>query len=519
VSFWQRLFDALSGRSVARSPFPVRVELIPGELVARIHFIEDGELPGPGRCWAYVSEGLVRHGQQDIVFTLHCRPREAPAEFPRDPFQYFLDLFHQAERGKRVVAGDYHKFQHFLGLDGYVGMAYIPRESLPGVGLPERALTALLLTAPEVAVVEQLGSYRVLSLLGQLHWYYPCPPWSDRDRSSVLSPADLETSILSEFPALCIKGVTVRIDCGDARSSRHVGPSVGRQEPVDLGGRRRLVLNVRRDALPALRDQLARIPDQSPFALMTEPDPQARVRLVWKPGQDHMECFGTAGSDNSRITGGFVLFDPSAEGGEGGQICEDGFLVKLGRAAWVKLRGALLSGQAVSLPASSGLDPLTLLWTDQTYVNPIDGQRLTAEGGWLRYEPQGAQDEEETGSVIWKGSILLNPDEEYRQRLRDIDDLVRFGKDIDRTVQDFFTTGPLGSGEDLLLQCQVEPPGRASFQSSLRPGKLDEERVRGLYEALAGLEAFPVQHGPVRFQMVYTLWGGSGQPTMFDTRK
>jgi hypothetical protein len=185
----------------------------------------------------------------------------------------------------------------------------------------------------------------------------------------------------------------------------------------------------------------------------------------------------------------------------------------------VKLRGDLISGQAVSFPASSGLDPLTLIWTDQTYVNPIDGQRLTSEGGWQRYEPQGAHDEEESGPIICKGSILLNPEEEYRKRLRDLDDMIEFVRHVDHAVQGFFTTGPPGSGEDLLLQCQVEPPGRSSFQLSLRPGNLDEERVRGLYEALAGLEAFPVRQGPVRFQMVFTLWGGSGQPTIFDTRK
>jgi hypothetical protein len=517
VSFWQRILGGAARKSAPVTGFPCRRDLIPRQLAVHIYLIEDGELPGPGPCWAYVSEGLRRHGQQEVAFILRCRPGERQADFPDAPLPYFQSLYRQAEQGQRVAAGDYHKFKGFFGQNDPVGMAYIPREVLPGVDLPEDVLIAILLTGPEVAVVEQIGSYRVLTLLGQANWYFPCPPWSDRDRASVLSVRELESSVLSQTPVLYVKRVNVLM-----RSPQQSATPLPPRQVAELprcSEHQHLYLHVDRAALPALQDLLARLPDQSPFALMTEPHPRGNARLVWKPGQDHIRAIRPSHSDSTQMTGGFVLFSLSP-GEEGGDICEDGFLVLLSPTAWVKLRGGLLSGQSVAVAANGDRAPLTLAWNEAAYANPVDGQVVVASGGWECYHPPaGCRDTKEEGPVVWKGFIHLNLDREYRERLRNLDDMVRFMDVVDKTVREHFTAGSAAAGEDLVLECRVFPPGRAEFRLALRPCQLDGKRVDSLHEILADLETFSVRGGPVGFQMIFALWGGSGQPTLLDTQE
>jgi hypothetical protein len=251
---------------------------------------------------------------------------------------------------------------------------------------------------------------------------------------------------------------------------------------------------------------------------MSDPDLQANARLVWKPGQEHLRAIHPAVSDGSRRTGGFVAFVPASE--NGGQVCEDGFEVLLSLAAWLKVRGALLSGQSVFLPADGDGAAFTLEWNEQVYFNPIDGMRLEPEGGWQRYGPPAVRVAASTDEpAFWQGTMLLTSDEDMGQRLRRLEDLSEFMGVLDRTLRDFFTALPSGPGEDLLLDCQLLPGGKAEYHLALRPGNLDQENLRGLYERLAELRACPVQHGPVHFQMFFALWGGSGKPSLFTAKE
>jgi hypothetical protein len=317
-----------------------------------------------------VSEGLAARLGREMVFTLRRRPGEESARFPRDPLHFFADLYERVEQGHRPVAGDYARFAYpggFLGHHGLVGVAYVASELLdgadrgevlPGVDLHGPTLTAIFLHGPEAELAERCGSYRPLTLLGYTNRYYPCPPWSDRDRPCVFTAGDLEQSLLSDFPVLCVRGATVCLE-GSGRDPAGPSPVLYGLEQFTPG--RSLRLTVARDCLPSLRDFLNRIPEHVPFVVVTDPHPSASARLAWRPGQGRVEAIMPNGSDGSRLTGGFVAFLPSDDL-EFGNVHEDGFAVALRAAAWRGLRRALETGRPYALPPPDGWLGFILEW-------------------------------------------------------------------------------------------------------------------------------------------------------------
>src|SRR5262245_40546552 len=213
MSWWKRLLgrsDKPPGPAPKLPPavpvkrrVPKYIDVLPGELAIRV-FVHEIPIGDEGiLCWSYVTDGLRRHGQQEMVFTLRRRSEEGEADFPQDPLAFFADVHGLARDGKRVEAGGHTIFTPrvpFLGLNSTVGMAYVPAEDLPGVNYPAPTLAAILLRGDEVHATPVIGSYRVLSLLGGHCRYYPTPPWSDRDRPPVLSRAELEQSLLTRTP-------------------------------------------------------------------------------------------------------------------------------------------------------------------------------------------------------------------------------------------------------------------------------------------------------------------------------
>ena len=85
--------------------FPVTVEIIPGELSARVYLHEICATGGRIPCWSYVSDGLGAHQHREVVFTLRRESGEADAAFPEDPLRLFGTMYRLAAQGKRVTVG------------------------------------------------------------------------------------------------------------------------------------------------------------------------------------------------------------------------------------------------------------------------------------------------------------------------------------------------------------------------------------------------------------------------------
>ncbi len=355
-------------------------------------------------------------------------------------------------------------------------------------------LAAIALTGDEIDVARTFGMTRVLGLLGQSYRRYPCPPWVDRARNSLVSMKEMnEQSILAKVRRSNARGAHV-IQESDARGARVI------QE------KNRITLRALTGARPQLQSLLTRISPSEALALLTEPDTKASACLVWQPGQSQPTVITPGGSDISRLTGNFIMFLPSlAENGN--QMLEDGFSVFLTKDAWQAVRQALESGKPISIKAANGEVVFALEWIEQSYVNPVDGRRYEAEGGWEIYEPQMPASRKKDDVANVEKYVLLTSQEEIAARISD-DAFVDFAQRVAQVVEKLFKSLPRQAGQDLYVQCDIQPGRKAEYKLASRPG-INDKIMQQLWEKLSALNA-PEVKGLVSFQIIYTIWGGPG---------
>jgi hypothetical protein len=136
-------------------------------------------------------------------------------------------------------------------------------------------------------------------------------------------------------------------------------------------------------------------------------------------------------------------------------------------------------------------------------------------GGMLQvaHPPREAPARAPDGVVDWKAGVLLN-DAPLAERLGSAKVLADFELALHRAIQDHFSVLTPTPGEDIALDCHLFPGERPHFEVALRPAELDYECIQELYERLLGVPAPTTRGGPVHFQMLFTLWGGSGKPIL-----
>lgn len=440
---------------------PKYVALVPEELDVRVFRHSVDSVDGPVSCWSYVTDGLRRYGQKDVVFTVRRLPDESDDAIPRDPLDLFKLLFRRARGGRFVDVGGYSRFARaggFLGNHGAVGMTYLPALPLRGVNYPDKPLAAVLITADEVEVVRAQGAYRLLSLLGYRSNYFPYPPWSDRARGGLLTPKDVKNSLLGHLPLVFAPGLMTRRQNGLVylHWSNEKGPD-------DFAKR------------------LADMP-KGPFALMTDADPDAKARLVWKPGMS-VETIAVDNRPDATMTGGFLAVFPTSSD-EHAVVCEDGFAARLQPATWRKVCRALVDGETMTLPASNaGLGLSVGLPGHDEPVRQVSTQ-------------------------------FFLPDESVSERIR-TEELAAFERRVGNVVEDHFADLKPGAGQALTLFCAVRPGPRARFWVDCQPRKLVNGGLKLLQRRLDGLKPTQVS-APVAWAMRFNVWGGTGDPRDFS---
>ncbi|MBY0229199.1 MAG: hypothetical protein K2W96_07985, partial [Gemmataceae bacterium] len=304
MSFWQRLFGFGGGTapddpSNQAAPFSWNEDLDGGKLRVAVTRHALGLAGQSFPCWTYATRGLAAAGQKEIVLTLRCEKGEK--EFPRDPLPLFVQFLRLAEQGRTLDEGDYACFQvpgGFLGTTEQTGLACIRAERLPDVEIPADALHAVLLTTEEAEIVPVIGAYRVTALLGRAARFFPCPPWSERGRASVLTRADMDASLLRKMPLAVYPGATARL----AMVPQPPAEGLADRTATVEGGR--LVLRLPMPQPEGFRDTVASLGEEWSLAFLLKADPLADVRLVWCPGQEG-QTITAAGSDARLMTGGF----------------------------------------------------------------------------------------------------------------------------------------------------------------------------------------------------------------------
>ncbi len=378
-----------------------------------------------------------------------------------DEFELFTTVFGLAAEGRLVQDGGFTQFSGqggFLGQKGTHGIAYFPAEQMEGVNYPSPPLSASLLTAEEVEVVAGIGTYRVLALLGQRHRHYPCPPWSERGRPSVLTLADFEQSLLSKVPVAHFRHARALLQSD------------------------KLALRIDGRALSDLRELLAPLPPEAAFALLTAADGQANARLVYRPGQGGPEAIAPPDSAGSRVTGGFVAVVPSPDR-QGGEAFEDGFVVWGSAEVLGGLREAMREGRSFALAGKGGCHNVELR---------LDG---------------GAKG---PGRVQLVQGVLYQPDPMLQRRVVDRQEFTSFVGEMGAAVTRHVEGVPEGPGQALTLVVAIRPGRRARFWLEFAPGGEVAELEAGLQRALGELRAPAVREGPVAYAWHVLLWGGPG---------
>jgi hypothetical protein len=203
-----------------------------------------------------------------------------------------------------------------------------------------------------------------------------------------------------------------------------------------------------------------------------------------------------------------VAFVPEQRGNDFRYI-EDGFGVILTTQAWMAVRHTLESESSLSLPLSDSGVRFSIEWIRTSYVSPTDSREYFADG-WKTYGP-GTRAESapaDTGPVVRKGIVLLTSDSELAKRTS-AEDLAGYISVIQSVVVKQFASLPQQQGQDLAIECEIQPGRKVTVRLATRPG-MDHEVIRTLSGHLRDLAAPNVSEGPVKFQVLYTIWGGTG---------
>lgn len=486
MSWWEKNSGRNSSGDTNPSQFPMQFELIPQKLRARVYLHEIDSKDGCVPCWSYVTDGLWKQGQKELIFTLRRELNEQPRAFPDAPLHFFQQISQLAEKGRQVNEGDFTEFgaAGFLGCSDWRALLYIPAQPLVGVEMPSPLLAAILLTHEELEVLKNLGVTRVIAHLGRAYNYYPCPPWSERSRTSLVSMSTMQESIVARVPRLRGSGIRV------SQEANHI------------------FLQLLPEAGEFLRSKLDQFPLNIVLALLTELDPTANACLVWQPGQVNPEAIASPNSQGSRISGCFIAFVPQ-QAEDKGQVFEDGFIMLLTDTSWILIRQAIKSGNSIFVPATTNGLSFSLEWIPQTYQNPIDGLSYEAEGGWYHYSPNSSQDRMSDEPVRMGEMILLTSESELAARVR-VNELAGYTLAIEKSVKEHFTGVEQRAGQDLLLEFKIQSDDQVKLGMALRPWT-DSNHLNELSQCLLRLPSPEVNQGSIRFQVVFKLWGGSAQ--------
>lgn len=443
----------------------VQLEVISGDLFIRSysHEVYTGEKSIA--CVSYVSDGLERHGQSEIVLTL---PRKGLREdVPQDVIEIFKSIHAGAESGQLV--NDYDVFimksgQSFLGRRGDWGFFFIPAEVLEGVDVPFKALAAVLAKGYEVDLLKKGLSYRVASMLGAKYGYYPCPFWSEPERKSLLSSKDFEKSLMAEADWSFARGLSVRMS-------------------IDSEEQNEIVLTVDLSGLPQLNALLAQptTTDSILLRLLTIPDPSVTTRLAWLRGSDTIRVI--TAFPGPWVTGGFLMLVSKEGIEEKGYAAEDGFVVCLNPTSLEKLKSSMAGAIPTAFPLGRQGGRLRTEFLRRFFFDELVEQAYTIVGvhDYQAY------------------SVL-------RARVEDVGSVEDYIKALNGATLTALKDSKQYDAHGILIAVGVKPGKKVRIWCEAIEGSLPEGILQNLKSSLENIPTVEVKDGPIAFALCGILW-------------
>jgi len=358
--------SASMGRIDPRTPTPVaEEELIPGILFVMVFLHSLPSLAETVECWSLVSDGLLAVGQAEIVFTVKRESAEADLAYPRQLLQVY-SMFHLlALRGRSVGVGGFTSIgaeSGLLGRPDFRGIVYSTPQFLDGIYVAGPFLMAIILTGDEFQVAQDYGAVRATTILGRQYRFFPCAPWADRQRRSLASLKDMESSILGKVGTLRVPGPVVYLE-GSTVSLEHLPMTHGLSNQTVHFTDQCVVLEVPTSARQRVEELLKGVPENIEISVLSNPDPLADAILYWSPGSNQPHSISAEGSRRQRIGGNFVLFVPD-QSEDAVTVHEDGFVVKATAQTWKGVRASLAGGTSLRIPAKADGLRFEIRWHD-----------------------------------------------------------------------------------------------------------------------------------------------------------
>ncbi|ANM30777.1 hypothetical protein ABI59_16125 [Acidobacteria bacterium Mor1] len=460
--------------------------------------------------WVYLSAGLGRVGQKELMLVAR-RPEGAEAgEYPRELLEPYQQLFARAENKRFSDVGSCMPFQEGapmnFGGNTFAGLLFTLPQRLPGRMIVPPHLLGVPLTAEEIEAARQFGVVRLMTHFARHHRFYPTTPWIEDNRPEL--PDDGNQSLLARTRRAHLRGAVAYLH-GWVRGPQADGP-------VGLAGQR-VVLQLHPQVRDALLQQTEGMEPGQPRVLFTDPDPRSHAALHPASGRKGLHSVGAGAQDTVRIAANFLLISVGEPQDRAG-IAEDGLALALQAQTWERLRQAIAAGQPLRAEPDQGQGlGFELMWLHEAWNDPVRGlplppagQEPSASGGIesVAGETQITDGLPGIGFSRFSGIQFITPESEVPHRL-DRAALDAFTAKVAAAVENWTAHTASEGGADLALEYELRLDGRVDVTARYRPTP-DEKNLERLKQQLVRLPPPKVTLGPVRFRLLFALWGGTG---------
>ncbi len=308
----------------------------------------------PVQCWTFVTNGLKKFGQAEILIAVD----RVAGEVPPGPAMLLDAVARRAAAGQLVGVGGFTEFgpavKATLARKGKLQVAGVGYALPTGVdhvlsALNESSgdcLAVIQLATLELETVRHIGLPRVLSQLSRQSCVYPYPIWNDPNRLPVISK-DFEASQLNGFGVhVVLQGLMPFREAGVVRL--HISQSE-REKLASL-------LNATAERNTGLLLSTTAGWSDAPACLVWNPASKVPEALSDSTSKEALARFDEPGQ---RLLGAFIGFAVAAKD-EGAIVIEDGFMVFLAEPNRRRLVRSLTDGVPVSFHGAGAMLPVAV---------------------------------------------------------------------------------------------------------------------------------------------------------------